>query len=284
MRKYVLFLGFFLLSGWNNAISGIPSGFVYQSTHFNVSSDAPPVLVYVEDSQGRRTGADPMLSVSDEGMQGSDLFSGLTEIPLSQVIQHTPENPENPSQASPGTGWNIDIYDGGARTYVIHVKGISEGMATILLTGISRSKNVAKGKFDVLVNNDAEREIFVSYNPALRKIRFRREVSESDLLADVKIACRQRLLFFHSCKILKEKAEDIEKALSRNHDRLAKKLLEDFLDVLKKLDRHGQDDAVITILREDAMALLDDIDDSIHHHKRWDKKKFRFDRGWKDWR
>ncbi len=151
-----------------------------------LDTDTPPMLLYVEDAQGRIIGANPNLSVSASGMQQSD----FQEIPDSYVEQNN-FNAKGP--ALPPTDWVIHIYCNGPQTYTAFCKGVSSGLNSVKFI-TEYWENVQEGNDELvtlLVSPNVTRKLNVQFNPQDQVLKITRLVVPGDLLSDVQSACEQ---------------------------------------------------------------------------------------------
>jgi len=258
---------------------------LFSSTQIQVSSNqltfsasAPPAIFYIEDSQGHRSGADPLAVTNNNGQQVTNRL-GLQEIPSSATDQDNESSgdfdSDNDANIVPNstTMWSVDIYDGGAQTYTLNVKGIESGIEQISVGGIlTTSHKVVKNLVSVLITKGELRQMTVAFNPAANILTFQRIVKPGDLVSDVKAACQlNQITSAHVCKRLEEKAEAIQDALGDHHEKEAKELVKSFLHFLgdsrpvgcKDNDDHDAiQEPALTILVEDAKALLKSLENT----------------------
>ncbi len=249
--------------GWCQVViaQGITT-FKFSQTELNIFSGAPPALVYVTDSKGRRTGADPTQSITSNGYQDSPP-TGLMEIPSSMVLQDRLEN-------GSGTGWTVSIGDGGTQTYTINILGMVAGdeeigVSAVILNNPDLALKAAKNIF-VFVSPSQLRKLTLTFDPIQGTANVTRLVSGGDLLIDVQTACQLNLITSSRvCKQMEGVAEAIQNALSANRKSEANELLKRFLYMLGDSrpdgcldkDDHGSiTKTALTILIEDAKALL----------------------------
>jgi hypothetical protein len=264
--------------GW--VLSDVPHGFRYTQTDLSIAASVPPALIYVENSQGQRAGADFSAPVSDNGTQGNGVDSGLTEIPLSHILQlNNPVFDGTDYAPSPNTYWNIEIYDSAPQTYTINLKGLAAAIETVSINLIYRGKGVKSSKvaINILISANQIRQISLSVDPNVKTISTMPIVGNGDLLNDVKTACQLgQITSSRVCKHLEDKAEQIQDALDHHRVEEAKGLILSFLYSLgdsrpegcQDEDDHGFIQAqTLAILIQDAKALLA----SLPEHHRGDK-------------
>ena len=265
----LLFFGF---SNWSLALNN----FQPKNEWISFAGSVPPALMYITDSHGNRAGADPSLSVDQNGMEGDGLH-GLEEIPGSFVSQENIQNSIT-GQPSKHTNWYIQIPDGGKQTYSINLKGITRGSSRtdVSFGKVGQFKSVQKFKLNYFISSGTTKQYTVNYDPAQLSISVMQIVGNSDLLTDVKTACQlNQITSRHVCDDLEKKAEAIQDALNGRHEEQAKDLIKSFLHMLgesrpggcKEDDDHGAvKESALTILKEDAKALLAQIEKEDHGH------------------
>ena len=237
----------------------------------------PPAMIWVVDSLGNITGADSTQPVNRVGEQTQDWPNGLYGIPNSRAVQ---ENIGNDVTGNPqsSTSWDIDIKTTTAQSYTLNVKGITPGVSGVGIDGLfPNDKNTKHTKLFFLVDAGTLRQLQVDFNPGLKRITSKRIVGDGDLLSDVKTACKLgQIASGHVCKGLTKKAEAIQDALTDHHYEKAEELIGVFLHSLgdsrpegcKDDDDHdGIQEPALTILKEDAKALLAQVEkDEPSHH------------------
>lgn len=277
-KKNYVFISFVFLMISNFAFSDLPRRYSWKTSNFVVAAEAPPAVFYVVDSQGRRTGADPNLPINQNGQQGANVTSGLSEIPLSLVVQENIASDDKTTQNQPqaNTLWDAEIYDGGAQTYTINVTGLTAGDEKIYISGfLKHQKGGVRNSFEMLVLPGKSRQITVAFDLAQKSIVTTPVVNNGDLLDDIESACEQRLISRDVCDFLKDKADRIKKALDRHRLEKTKPLIESFLCNLGERRGDGDDDRddhdavkepALSILKTDAETLLAQVERSEQAH------------------
>ncbi len=232
-----------------------PIVYKFLKTNLFIYSGAPPALVYVSDSQGRRTGADPALPISNDGMQGRSPVGGLMEIPNSLALQDSIEN-------STTTSWEVKIADSGAQTYTVNIQGMVTGneqisVGAFLLNNPKQSRNTFKN-INVLVNPGQLRKVILTFNPDQGAISLQRVVLGGDLLSDVKAACQLKLITSKACKSLTRKAKNVQIAFQNNNSQEEKLAIDGFLSDLNRL-KSSIKEPTFSALQADANALLQTV-------------------------
>jgi len=233
-----------------------------------ITAEAPPAMMWVADSQGRRAGADPGKSVDQNGIQGDGLH-GLEEIPASVTDQQNIQN-DSTGQPQPRTLWSVSIPDGGPNTYTLNLKGIVSGTCYVgIHVGSNSSKN-SNNYFGVFVTPNSVKQLNVSFDTNHLTTTVQRVAENGDLLADVKTACYlNEITSSRVCKRLEKQAKAIQDALDHHHYEEAGRLIWVFLHSLgdsrpegcKDDDDHSAvQEPALTILKEDAKALLAQVE------------------------
>jgi len=258
----------------SSSMADVPMGNVWKNSLIDIYVETPPALLYVQDSQGRRTGGDPKLTVSSSGYQGEGDLSGLKEIPLSSVEQTNISNDSSEAYGQPQavTGWTIHILDGGSQTYTLNLLGLADGQSDVFVTGFSAPKspsNKFKLRITALVVKNSTTQIAVMVDPSRRIIEATRIVDKDSLLRDGKAACGLSFIPYNRvCGRLMEKAADIQDALEHHCNEKAEALIRSFLYSLGDSRQKGCMDRdehlfvkepALSILKEDARALLNGL-------------------------
>jgi hypothetical protein len=235
----------------------------------SITTSSPPGILWLVDSYGRRTGADPELSVSDVGEQGGLLDGPLNEIPNSVSMQ-TNLGDDETGEPSPTTFWELDVNVLTEQEYLVNIKGIRVGCQRVGLAGLFASfgsKDIFK---HVFVKTNEVRQLKVRINPDAHRVEVSRIVKYGDLLSDVETACQMKRVVGRARVGLMKKAAEIEDALERGRDVKAESLLWSFLRSLgEKRDKECADEdwhlevkePALTILREEAHILLEGVSD-----------------------
>ena len=240
----------------------VPKNYKFHSDQLNINVSVPPAFIYVADSAGRRTGADPNGSLDAQGEQGTSSLSGLKEIPLSSVDQVNigDDSVNNTGAPNPTTGWHIHISDGGAQTYTLNVVGLIAGNSVIYVNGYLPHRlphHVFSTRFSVLSSKGQIHQIQLIYNPTQRLIVPKRVVSASDLPNDVQTACQLNLISpGGTCQNLETKADSIAKDNSNNDTKSEIQHLQVFLSALQSAGKSHVQGPAFTVLQEEAQALL----------------------------
>ncbi len=278
-NKWVLIIvGYFLMNIVSVVQGEIPQGYKVKKDFFTISTNTPPALLYVVDSQGRRTGINPSyLSKIDQYGILEDLHGLLSEIPLSNSEQQNNGDPNNNFAPSPTTPCLITILDGGNQTYTINLIGITQGVQDIVVQDapLTPLPKAPQNEFFVLIQPNGVKQINVAVNTDAHTTAITRVVGNSDLLSDVMIACQQNLITSkHVCKYLEKKAEAIQGALEDKNYKRAEELIWDFLHLLgdsRPAGCHDDDyhnvieEPALTILKEDAKALSAQLEENQKH-------------------
>ena len=269
MNKMIILI-FVCLPGLAFALNN----FKPQTEWISFYGSAPPAFFYVTNNAGQKAGADPALAFTPLGQQGDGLH-GVEEITNSVADQENFRN-DMTGQPSKHTHWSVRIPDGGNQTYTVNIIGLNAGEGTLeIRTDIVKRPKMSRiidEKF--LVDKGSTKKYVVSYNSANSSLSVIAMVSNKDLLNDVKTACQlNEITSEHACKRLEEKAEAIQDALDKHHYEKAEELIWSFLHMLgdSRPEGCGDDDdhqavkePALTILKEDAKALLKQIEKGNH--------------------
>jgi hypothetical protein len=289
MKKYIKLIPMVLIAGgWILAHYGLawgnPFGWTYE---LRLDTFTPSALMYVEDPEGRKAGADFSKPVNSAGEPTKLGIQWLQEIP------HSFAEPDNFS-GTPPTDWIINLYDASPATYTVYLKGLQYGTddLQVLLYYSNSASNAFSTQVPYLTAPNVIRKILLDFKPSIDQINITRVVSSSDLLNDVQAACAQS--FFvrsdRACRHLKLEAKLIEIALNHHREEEAEHLVRNFLwslGIRKEshffdIDRdHEERDytsikqPVLSVLQQDAQALLAQIEqgetsESKHNHSQGD--------------
>ncbi len=270
------FFYFFLFWGMVHPSFALNS-FKPQNEWISFNGSVPPALIYVTDPNGNRAGADISLSVDQFGQQG-DKLHGLEEIPGSVADQENIEN-DITNQPSKHTSWDIKIPDGGAQIYTVNILGVVTGSGHLFVnTGVvGKPKSGISLKVGYLTTAGLNKQFTVSYQPTQNITMVQPVVVSDGLLSDIQSACAQNLIERRECGFLEDKAKRIQEALNHHRDDEAKELLRSFLCNLGELkgdrddDRNCRDaikEPALTVLKDDANALLKTLPHDDHYHDR----------------
>ncbi len=227
-----------------------------------ITSYAPPAILYVQDSEGRRTGTDPSSVLSPDGMGGI----ALREIPNSNVEDINIDNdiPGMEGQGQPTTSYHISVYNGGAQSYLINVHGIADGSLRIdAITGPKRTVGRLVSQTWMLCKAGMDSKVMLDFDPNAKTLQARRIVTANELAGGINIACNLGLLSPDGiCRSFRAKADAIAKSLGKGNKEAAKGELGAFLNELKAQEskKHIKEPA-LSILREEAEALLKGIEE-----------------------
>jgi hypothetical protein len=238
-------------------ISGSALGFEPQTAYVSIGFPVPPARVVVRDSQGNRDGVDPLKPVSSVG-EGST----LCEIPNSQIMQGniSSDAPENLGAPQPQSDWSIDIAIETVQTYSVELTGIVDGVESLGFGGVTLlpgGSQVLPDPVEVFVEPGSRRIVSVTYAPYAKTVSVARLVTPADLIADVAIACRLgHVSPAGVCESLSRKAAAAAAARKRGNGKAAAGELKAFLNELKAQGGKHVQEPALTILREEAEALL----------------------------
>lgn len=246
----------------------IPDDYVWTQSSLTFDLRTPPALVYIADSQGRKTGADFSVPINSNGEQNWP-HGGLSQIPLSSVEQQNVGDDENGGQADTSTGWIMTVLDSPKQTFALHVKGITSAATTIYVGVGFQNGNTSSGintSIPILVEQNVERVFEVNFDPDSKMISTVPVIASGGLLSDAKMACQLDFITSRrTCEYLEKEAKLVEQALDKHHEDEAKTELLVFLHALGDSRPFGCRDEdyradvkepALTILKEDSKALL----------------------------
>jgi hypothetical protein len=238
---------------------------------------APPAVLVVTDSMGRRSGVNydvPMTEVGLLDISSTGYKTGvMNEIPDSYTDYYNiaDQDPDSPDvgQPMPGTLWSVIIRkipsDAIARKYVVEYHGIESGIgvATVALNGGDTLPAIPRTGISMLFKKGVVKKIEYVFTPGTDKpdMNTRRLVQPGELLASVKTVCSMALISPDGiCNSLAKKADAIDRAVLRGNNRAAAAEMNGFLNELKAQGGKHVKEPALTILREEAEALLKDLE------------------------
>lgn len=239
------------------------SGYHWQISKLSFNSVAPPILITVIDSQGRRTGGDPSMPVGIHGQQGAHSKGPLAEIPFSDSDQenYADDSSSNGDIDQPTTSWGIEILDGGLQTYTVNLFGIILGVSEISISGHSKLvSGRVRNRFDILLAQGQTHQVSVTFDPTALTLTVQRIVHPEDLGTDVNTACQLNLISPQGiCQSLKAKADSIVKDAQKNDISSETQHIQVFLKELQVTDKNHIQEPAFTILQDEAQALLNTL-------------------------
>jgi len=225
-----------------------------------VSTSTPPAALLVIGADGKRVGAHPDFPISNVG-----LGTEINEFLIAEVEQQniTNDDPNEPPGPSPTTGWYVRIQDEIPHTYLVQIRGINTKNTSVRAwLDISNVPSpIPTIRRELFVANGSIKEFMITTNSDMHEITMERQVRPGELAASIDIACDLKLLEPDGiCQSLKAKADAAAAAMKRGNKKAAKGVLNAFLNELKaQRDKHVKEPA-LTILREEAEALLKGLD------------------------
>lgn len=220
-----------------------------------IALHVPPALLYVIDPQGRRAGMDPNGPVSPTGGGRK-----INEMPNTGVESQNiaSDEPETEGEGQATTMWNLGLYDVPAGTYIVVLKGLQLGETEVHVDAHRRGYVPPAIKTGMFVVPGIERRLQVQFDPENNlSVDVHRVVDRADLPRDVDAACRLGQIAPEGvCQSLRAKAEAAAKALKRGRTKAARGAVNAFLNELKAQGGKHVQEPALTILREEAEALL----------------------------
>jgi len=238
--------------------SGFPFSRKWRTDAFEIYTSAPPAALLVIRGDGKRAGADPARPMSSVGVG-----TVLNEFPLADVEQVNTATDEADGTRTPGpsTLWNVTVMDESPAVYQVQLRGLAEGLGELGIALAIRPRTSTSYephlKMETFLAAGAVREFIVSSDRTARAVRISRVVKENDLSQSVTIGCGMGLIESEGvCQSLKSKASSVARSLKRGNRHAAAGEIEAFLHELdSQAGKHVREPA-LTILREEAEALL----------------------------
>lgn len=256
--RLILVLGVTSWMGLAISASGavtIPGAVGPKEHTLGIATHVPPALIYVIDPEGKRAGMDPNSPVDPTG--GGQVLNERTNTGVDPQNIASDE-PETEGEGQATTMWDIGLFDTPAGVYVVVLKGLRLGETEVHVRGARRGYVPPAIKPIVLVEPGVERRLVVEFDPDNNlSVNVHRVVDRADLPRDVKIACQLGQISPDGvCQSLKAKAEAAAKALKRGRTKAARGAINAFLNELKAQGGKHVQEPALTILREEAEALL----------------------------
>jgi len=208
----------------------------------DVFGSSPPAFIYVQDSNGNITGADPASTMDAGGNAGK-----LQAIPNSYVdaVNIASDDPASAGQPGNATAWSISILDHPAETFLVDLVGVQSGLCELFInenhvvqSGIPTMRSV----LNVLVSKGAKRQIQVSFNPTQNNLTITPTVNVGDFLRDTQLACGLNAFGpAEVCEAMEGLASKIEKARAKDDPQVETVLLNVYLAILDRLHYWGKD-------------------------------------------
>jgi hypothetical protein len=236
-----------------------------------VNTGVPPATILVTDEQGRRAGVDPAIMLDEVGLPPFEVLPGappihrslgvLEEIPNTEVdVQNIASN-EPPFEPQRSTGWTVSICDGGAQAYTVTLGGLKPGVSEVRIrprrTG-GRRMMLPVAYTSVLVDTGVTRQLRVTFDPFRDfALVIERVNTAAGLEEDVRIARHLDLVAPEGVgRSLEAKAAAVAAAQARGNMKAVRGQLGAFLEELKAQGGKHVQEPALTILREEAEALL----------------------------
>jgi hypothetical protein len=239
-EKHLRLVPLILALGLTRSTLGKTPTYWWKSTQLGITTAAPPALIYVSDDQGRRTGANINSPVNQYGEQDPSFL--LQGIPQSGVVQ-TNIADNDTGQLSSTTPWNINIMDGGAQAYSIHLVGISNDIEELNINLFYHARTVTTLTKTVFipVENGVTKTVTLNCDPSSRILTVVPVMVSGDFLKDTQAACGLGSISPpEACEALEALAAAVEKAKSKGNSRLEAETLELYLSILNRLHDWGQ--------------------------------------------
>lgn len=230
----------------------------------NVTSDAPPALLVVVDSLGRRAGVDLAKAVTSYG-DGT----AFSEIPESIVdpLSNTRETGPDAGKPDPRTSWLVDLYTVSTQAYKVELHGLQAAATSIIYKGWKPAVNGRKRFLhtDTLhiacfVRPNTITKFQITFDPGNLTVSVERLLEPQELGQDIETACALNLIQPQGiCQSLQAKATEAEESYHRGNNKAAQGELNAFLGELSAQGSKHIKEPALTILREEAQALLNPV-------------------------
>jgi len=269
MRRYwfVMFIFLFLLNSTSSAYKR-----KWYRDVFTVYTDTPPAALLVIRTDGKRLGSDPDKSISSIG-----LGTVLNEFPLAEVEQQNISSDEGNPEPDKDTGWYARVMDESPSVYLVQLRGLADGIAPLTVSIIVRPRpavlNMPTRK-RILVSMGDIREFVVRSDAETYKVSVERVVKPGDLKMSVNVACRIGQISSEGiCQSLGAKASAVAESLERGNKNSARGQLKAFINELNSQGKKHIKEPALTVLREEADAMMKTIGGKTPLLKEWQIKK-----------
>lgn len=259
---------------WELTVSLNPSvslAAVMKDHAIGIGVAVPPARILITDSLGRRAGVDPSVTLTAEGMPPVEVLPGTPprhrQLGILQEIPNTDVMPENTSTVGvkPRTGWYAEINDGGSQTYLVTLTGMTRGTSRVRIRphrAGGRDAQLPVYYVSALMDAGLVRQFRVTFDPPRSYVpEIERLVTASGLSEDVETACELNLIGPRGvCKSLQAKAIAVAASVQRGDKESARGQINALLNELKAQGGKHVKEPATTIIREEAKALLRDLD------------------------
>jgi len=206
-------------------------------------------------SDGQRIGFDPSRPIS-----GNGVGSVLNEFPLADVDQQNiaTDNSDGTRTLGSASTWNVAIMDESPASYTVRLTGLAEKAGSLYVAFVvhgSSARIFAKAKF--LIGPTGIREFVVSSSRADLSVKMARIIAPQDLEQSIRIACDLKLIKEEGiCRSLSAKAREAGVSVERGQLKAARGQINAFESELSAQAGQHIKEPALTILREEAEALL----------------------------
>jgi len=240
-KKFVTPTYCVLAFGFAHSVLAKAPTYWWTSTALAIRTSAPPALMFVSDSQGRVTGTNVDMPVDQYGQQ--KISSRFQNIPHSGAVETNIADNET-DQINPNTECDVNIMDGGAQSYTIHLVGLSNDFEQVIVDLNYSSTTVTPLTETVFVPTEigVSRTVTLACDPASRTIQLALLVSLGDFLRDTQSACSLKdVAPAATCDVLEALASGVEKAITKGDTDLERIDLELYLQILNRLYNWGNE-------------------------------------------
>jgi hypothetical protein len=208
----------------------------------NIFVGSPPALMFVEDAEGRISGADPAA-----GLDASGAGKALQNIPASFTDSDNPESddPSSLGQPSDTTGWTVSIFDHPEETFTVNLLGLQTGVCELTVNGnyiVEKNIPSIRAVQSILVSKGNTRIIKVLFNPASKSLTIAPQVISGIFSRDTQAACELGAIGPpEACQVLEALASEVESAETKGDAKAEKMGLGIYLAVLNRLHNWGHE-------------------------------------------
>ncbi len=240
-------------------LAGLSQGILYppEKDLLVVIATSPPALMYVEDAQGRRAGADPAAGLDEYGMGKI-----ICEIPRTFAEDRNTGGGSGEDEPGPVTTWFVNIQDGDQEWYKVHLKGLTHGATEVII----RFEKVVGGTTHssrelVTMAPDIDRVIKIGVARDSGVLTIEKDVSVENIQANVSYLCKNGIINSKGiCRSLEAKLSAAARAIEGENREAAKGSITAFRNELRAQRGKTIPVAAVQFIDEDAKLLLKKIE------------------------
>ncbi len=225
---------------------------VTKSHSLSVLCSAPPAAMFLEDSQGRRSGADPAEAIGTAG-QGKE----INEIPNTIVDLQWVWN-EGTNKPSDTAGWLVIVSDGPGGTYKVHLVPIADGISVVNISAYDTNGKGPSERLLIPMKKGIDRELTIAFEPENDLLlRVDRPSTGDDVVWSVKLMCKLGTIKNEGiCQSLLAKANASAASIERGNKQAAQNELRALMREVKAQRGKQIADSAADVLLGEAEALL----------------------------